>query len=638
MVFSWLNDLGGQNLSWLDQLSDIAIALAFDCLSLLLIYVIYRREAIPFKGLGLLFTIFLVFGGITQIISVATFWQPDSWLKELTRELTAIIALVIAILMAWVISKIHYIPSWQQLQEINERINQELAQFQSLEFQVQNLNTQLEQKVARSTTELRQLNQKLITEIEARKQIESDLQRQIQLEQIVRSLFHSFIHVPASKLDSTIDEALDSISQFIGVDRSDLLLLTKQNNQLQITQQWSRVIGCENQAINQGSVSELLNLAESEQASACPKQQESTPQPAKSTIATSLTKCLLKLPWFVRLINHNQVINLPEIASLPPEAKAERLYLTKHQIKSLLIVPLFYHNALKGILVLEAVQQSKLWTASDIQLLKLTGEIIGAAIARCDQAAELINRTQQLETSNQELEKFASIVAHDLLEPLRSISGFNYLLQEESHSQLSLEAQEYLNLIDEGTVRMKQLIEDLLAFSRVGRQNLALTLVDSEQVIQEAIANLQAAIAETQAQIHWESLPQVIADKTQLTQLWQNLIANALKFRNPQLTPQIHIWATQTPQESIFAIHDNGIGIDPQFGDAIFAIFKRLHNLAHYPGTGIGLAICRRITELHEGKIWVKSSVGKGSTFYVSLPIRTQKELGNEDSNNTSTT
>ncbi len=435
----------------------------------------------------------------------------------------------------------------------------------------------------------------LTVEIKERKKIAVTLHRQIQLEQLIGDLCDHFINVSVTELDSAISQALSSISEFVGVDGSYLLLLTKQNQQWQVVQKWS--------------VPESDNLPNLDR-----------------TIES-------QIPWIMSNIQSNKIVNLPQIDTLPATAERDRLYLTTNKIKSLLIVPMFYYPVRQGMLALEAVNQSYYWTERDIQLLKLTGEIISGAIERCCQARELSQTTQQLETANKELETFAYIVSHELSEPLRSISGFSYLLQEEYQSKLNQEAQEYLNFIKNGAARMKQLIDDLLAFSRVGSQNLTLTLIDCEKIIEEVISNLQAVIIENNVQINYEHLPKIIGDQTQLTQLWQNLIANAIKFRQPELTPKIHISATQNSQNLIFKIRDNGIGIDPQYVEEIFCIFRRLNDRQKYPGTGIGLTICRRIAELHGGKIWVESSLGNGSNFYVFLPIHNQPELGNEDNN-----
>ena len=589
------NEVWGENLVWLRGISGIAIALTDYFVSLLLIYGIYRREDRSFTLFLWLLTVFLLSGGTIHIFSLANIWQPHYWFWGYAQVLTAIIALIATIWLFFAIPQVGDFPSSQQIQHISNLLTQELDKCQSLDCKISNLNTQLEQKIDERTAELKQVNQKLTTEIEERKQIESALYRQIQLEQLIGYLSHCFVNIAPPELSSTIQKALNFISKCVGVDRSYLILFTQQNNKLQVTQKWS--------------VPEFPSLSEWEQ------------------------EIESKFPWIMTNIKSNVIVNLPELDHLPTEAERERVYLTTHQIQSLLIVPLFYGTTLKGIVALEALNQPKSWTERDTQLLKLTGEIIAGGIERCGQAAELANRTQQLEASNAELQQFAYIVSHDLLEPLRSISGFSYLLQEEYQSQLNPEAQEYIDFIKDGAARMRELIEDLLTFSRLGRQNLVLSQIDCEEIIQEVIANLAVAIAETNAEIHWVNLPNALADRTQFIQLWQNLIANAIKFRNPKSTPKIYISATQKSQELIFTIRDNGIGIDSEYTEDIFNVFRKLHNHQQYPGTGIGLAICRRIADLHGGRIWVKSIVGKGSTFYVSLPIQEQQELGNEDDN-----
>ena len=618
IAFFLTDELWGQNLAWLHQISNIATALAYYFVSLLIIYIIHQRKDISFTPFLWLLACFLIGCGTSYVIGWESISHPDSLLWGYWDGLTAIIALISAIGMLFTVSQILNFPSSQQLQDINEKLNQEISQFQLLDQKIRSLNAQLEKKIEERTSELKQVNQRLTAEIEERKQIASTLDRQVQLEQLISYFSHRFINVAPAELDSTIDEALNSISEFVGIDRSYLFLFRKHNDKFQVAQKWSKVL-C---PLKKGIYKPYDKLTET--ALSEPPLTASITVPKFSNLSDWGEKIESKLPWIMTNIKGNIIVNLPKIDSLPLEAAQDRWYLKTNNIKSLLIVPMFYGAAVKGILALEAVNQEIIWTERDIQLLKLTGEIISGAVERCRQATELANRTEQLEASNQELEKFAYIVSHDLSEPLRSISGFSYLLQEEYESQLDREAQEYLEFINDGSARMQQLIEDLLAFSRVGSQNLILTLIDCEQVIQEVISNLQAAIIENKVEIYYDKLPKIMADRTKFVQLWQNLIANAIKFRNPHLRPQINISATQKSQELVFTIQDNGIGIESKYTEEIFAVFRRLHNRKQYSGTGIGLAICRRIVELHGGRISVKSSLGKGATFYICLPIRSQ--------------
>ena len=227
---------------------------------------------------------------------------------------------------------------------------------------------------------------------------------------------------------------------------------------------------------------------------------------------------------------------------------------------------------------------------------------------------------QELSRSNAELQEFAYIASHDLQEPLRAVSGYIKLLQTEYISQLDSTAHEYTNLAIDGTKRMRGLIEDLLAYSRVGTIEQVLSTVDCHKVVQEVISNLPTLIEESRADIIYRDLPSIVADRTQIVQLFQNLTINAIKFRRPDTPPRIVIQAELTDNNRwLFSVADNGIGISPEYFDRIFKIFRRLHTHREFVGTGVGLALCRKIVERHGGKIWVESKLEEGSTFFFTI-------------------
>jgi PAS domain S-box-containing protein len=232
---------------------------------------------------------------------------------------------------------------------------------------------------------------------------------------------------------------------------------------------------------------------------------------------------------------------------------------------------------------------------------------------------ELSQTLEELKSSNAELEQFAYVASHDLQEPLRGIAGLAQLLEFRYQGQLDDKANEYIDHIVEGTQRMQTLINDLLAYSRVGRRGEAIRPTEAETALKAALANLNAAILEYGATVINESLPAVRADATQLVQLFQNLIGNAIKFR-AERPPRIHVGVTDAGDFWQFWVRDNGIGIEPQYFERIFLVFQRLHTRREYKGTGIGLAICKKIIERHGGQIWVESQVGQGSTFYFTFP------------------
>lgn len=237
------------------------------------------------------------------------------------------------------------------------------------------------------------------------------------------------------------------------------------------------------------------------------------------------------------------------------------------------------------------------------------------------QAEELALLAQDLERSNAELKKFAYVASHDLQEPLNQVANYVQLLEMRYDSALDEDAKEFINFAVDGVGLMQTLIDDVLAYSKVDLKGIECQLTNTEEALSQAIANLRGRITETQASVTYDPMPQLVADGTQLMQLFQNLIGNAVKFRQPDRPPQIHISVERLEETWKFGIHDNGIGIDPQFSNRIFVIFQRLHTRDEYPGSGMGLAICKKIVECHRGQIWVESELGQGATFYFTLPV-----------------
>ena len=233
----------------------------------------------------------------------------------------------------------------------------------------------------------------------------------------------------------------------------------------------------------------------------------------------------------------------------------------------------------------------------------------------------------ELKRSNDELQQFAYITSHDLQEPLRTIASFTQLLERRYKNKMGTDADEFIEFIVDAATRMKEMIQGLLDYSRIGTRGGEFSLIDIEEVLITVLSNLHAAISESKAKITYDKLPTVIADKNQLIQLFQNMISNAIKFKKDNVAPKIHISAIkdEKKEEFIFSVSDNGIGLEPQYKDKIFEVFKRLHTMDEYKGAGIGLAISKRIIERHGGRIWVESELGEGSTFYFTLPIRLAK-------------
>jgi PAS domain S-box-containing protein len=280
--------------------------------------------------------------------------------------------------------------------------------------------------------------------------------------------------------------------------------------------------------------------------------------------------------------------------------------------------PLLVGDRALGVLEARAPQA----LAEDTLLaLERTAEAIAHGVARRRAEIELDERARELARSNADLEQFAYVASHDLQEPLRIVASYNQLLARRYRGQLDRDADEFIAFSVDGITRMQRLISDLLAYSRVGSRPRELAPVDMERVLATALENLGHAMADAGARVTHDPLPTIEGDDGQLVQLLQNLIGNAVKFHGPA-APAVHVSARAGEHEWVFAVADNGVGIEPQYFDRIFVIFQRLHARESYPGTGIGLALCKRIVERHGGRIWVDSTSGRGSIFCFTLPAR----------------
>ncbi|MDI6725054.1 MAG: PAS domain S-box protein [Methanobacterium sp.] len=292
----------------------------------------------------------------------------------------------------------------------------------------------------------------------------------------------------------------------------------------------------------------------------------------------------------------------------------------KSDMQSIAIVPLFSEGEIIGSLSLGS-RKKHYFGNEEKELIKSIGNEIGNVISKLIAEEEMEKLIEELKRSNEELEQFAYITSHDLQEPLRTIASFTQLLERRYKGKLDPDADEFIEFIVSASIRMKEMIQGLLEYSRIGKEELKFKPVNPEKVLKEALSNLKIVIEENNATITWEKLPEVIGDSKLLVQLFQNLISNAIKFKKSDEPPEIHISFIKYKNgyKNVFCVEDNGIGIDQQFAERIFKVFKRLHTIDEYKGTGIGLATCRRIIEYHKGHIWVESKLNKGSKFYFTL-------------------
>lgn len=273
--------------------------------------------------------------------------------------------------------------------------------------------------------------------------------------------------------------------------------------------------------------------------------------------------------------------------------------------------------------VYDTVERSVLWIAAACALLLAVAALVDLALisrmtARLHDLVGEARTAEKLRHSNQELEQFAFVASHDLQEPLRKVVSYCQLFQRRYKGKFDAEGEDFLRIIVSAATRMSALIQDLLALARVGTQGKPLQAVDCGAVLHEVLAGLQENIRESGATVATEPLPTAMADPGQLSQLLQNLIANALKFHGDK-PPVVRLGARREGAWWRFCVADNGIGIDPKYHDRVFEMFRRLHSRDSYPGTGIGLAICKKIVERHGGRLWIESTPGEGASFYFTL-------------------
>jgi signal transduction histidine kinase len=315
-----------------------------------------------------------------------------------------------------------------------------------------------------------------------------------------------------------------------------------------------------------------------------------------------------------------------DVHSDPSVADSE--FFRKHGLVSYLGVPLTIKEDVLGVLGFYTREQHD-FSAEEVEFLATLAGRAAIAIHHSqlfheakNAEASLAKKVDELRRSNAELEQFAYVASHDLQEPLRMVSGYTQLLSHRYQDKLGPDAAEFIGFAVDGAKRMHGLINDLLVYSRVTHGN-KFAPIDCEAILKHVTSDLEVAISESGAIVAHDALPTVWADSEQLQQLFRNLIGNAIKFRNGE-QPHVRVSCQKKGEAWLFAVQDNGIGIDPQYIDRIFVIFQRLHTREQYPGTGIGLAVCKKIVERHGGKIWVESELGKGATFLFTLPASNQ--------------
>lgn len=306
--------------------------------------------------------------------------------------------------------------------------------------------------------------------------------------------------------------------------------------------------------------------------------------------------------------------------------------------RSIVAVPIYSKERIIGSFSLVSKKECR-FTDKEKELINSIGHEIGNTISKLITEEEMKNLIGELKRSNEELKQFAYVTSHDLQEPLRTIASFTQLLEKRYKNKLDDDADEFMEYIVEASIRMKEMIKDLLEYSRITRAEEEFKLLNSKEVVNHVLISLNLIIKENNANIVVDSLPNVLADESQFARVFQNLIENAIKFKKKEKPLKIHISCKNDNENDryIFSVSDNGIGIENQYYGRIFTIFQRLHTREEYSGNGIGLSISKKIIERHDGHIWVESTFGKGSTFYFTLPMD-HKNMGKYQKDSTQKT
>jgi len=426
-----------------------------------------------------------------------------------------------------------------------------------------------------------------LTDVSQRIRAERELAYRTSFENLIMRLSNGMIVLTHEQVDAGIHEALAQIGQFAQVDRSYVFLFDSHGSRVSCTHEWCAP-GIEPE------IQRLQNLR------------------------------VADFDWVERQLFRDEVVHVPRVADVPDEAAAERKEWQIEGIQSILLVPMRFGSEVTGYTGFDSVRSEKTWPDDIIALLRIFGEMVSNALERKRAELQLTRQREALERSNAELQQFAYLASHDLQEPLRAISGFSALLSKQYSGRLDSTADEYIRYIVAAAGRMHHMISDLLEYSRIDAHARPFEPCDLNLVLDLALANLRASITELQACIEHAPLPRVMGDPSQLMQLFQNLIGNALKFHGAE-PPRVSISAAAEGAGWTLRIRDNGIGIAAAERERVFQLFRRLHDDDQYPGTGIGLAACRRIVERHRGMIWIEDHDGPGSCFCVSLPAAAGK-------------
>ncbi|GAB1538931.1 hypothetical protein NUACC21_15960 [Scytonema sp. NUACC21] len=654
-------------LVWLHLLSDLITGLSYYSIPAFLIFFARQRRDLPFRWIFWLFGAFIIFCGTTHLLEIWTLWHPAYWLAGVVKAGTAAVSLYTALQLGTIVSIALGLPSPAELEAANLALQEEIQERKQIEealrqvqVSLKQTNELLEQRVNERTAEVEHSLSLLQTTLEStadailaidlKDKIITYNQKYVDLWRIEDSILKKNDHRQMvlcvyQQLKDPESLRVQIEKEIAHPDCQGYGIFELKNGK--ICERYSKPQFLGSQIV--GRVISCRDITERKRAEEALRRSEELYR----TLVQNFPNGSVML--FNQDLRYTlaEGRGLGEVGLSRAKLEGKTLWEVLPAQTSTVLEP-FYRSALTGATVVADVPYGDLiYHVHVVPVRNEQGEIFAGMSmsqnitlqkqaeqalreARDELEIRVQERTSELHTanatlqelntelqrSNQELEQFAYIASHDLQEPLRAVAGYTQLLAEEYQNILDETAQEYIAYTIDGATRMRQLIQDLLAYSRVGTKGKAFTPTDCNVVVTQALNNLQVLTAENNANISYNSLPTVTADRTQMVQLFQNLIANAIKFRREE-TPKIQIRAELQGEEWLFSITDNGIGIKSQYLERIFQIFQRLHTRKEVPGTGIGLAICKKIVERHHGRIWAESEPGVGTTFYFTIPTAT---------------
>jgi len=633
---------------WLHVLSDGLIVLAYYSIPIALVTLVRKRHDLPFNWVFWIFSLFIVGCGTTHLMEIWTVWHGSYLLSGLVKAFTAVVSVATAVVLFPLVPKAVALPSLGQLHAINRELESQIAE---------------RTRTARQLRETLEQRERAFADLAREKSTVADLRR---VQTALRESEERFRGVIESAMDAiiTINEqhrivmfnrAAETVfgcpaEQALGTNterfvpqryRSAHASHIRKFAQTGITSR--RMSGVAGLWALRSDGTEFPIEASISQVTAggekllsvilrdiTERRNVEAANLRLAAIVESSTDAIISKDLNGIIISWNQgaqqmfgysaqeIVGHPVARLIPPGRQSEENDILERVRRGERVQPFETVRLRKDG---KEIQVSA--AASPVK--DAAGRVIGASkIARdiTEQKrvqAELQKQRAELARSNSDLEQFAYAASHDLQEPLRAVAGCVHLLQARYGDQLDERAHEYMYHAVEGAARMQNLIDDLLSFSRLGTHGKKFQAVACESALENALKNLSVAIREKQAEIEHDPLPVVSGDLSQLSLLFQNLIGNALKFCGAE-TPRIHIGAQDRQNEWEISVRDNGIGINPEYFQRIFVIFQRLHTRKDYPGTGMGLALCKKIVERHGGRIWVESESGEGTTFRFTLP------------------